>query len=407
MTAAPLEFRPFIGMGASYDSGLSGVAVDDNGQLGSQASFGERLEWGISGSHISKYTTVGLSYRGSVSRYQQHSTFDSVSLTQSLMLGVTRRISRHVTLSVNEAAGMFSRDFGLLGLPQTVPFDPSTAFIPTTDFFDNRTQYLTSQASLIVQKTARLSFSMGGGMNIVSRRSHSLYGTKGVGASGDVQYRLNRNTTIGAGYNYGYFKATGNFGGTDVHSAFGSLSRQFSRRLEFSGSGGAMHVESTFLRSVPVDPVIAALLGITGTSQIRHNVFWGARAEGRLSYVFPRGVAYASAARGVMPGNGLFLTSVADTYSAGYVYTGIRRWTFDTQISYARSTSIQNVEGGYNTLSGSMQVSRTLSRLGLHWFAGYSIRRYESPAFAAYNRTINQANIGLGYSPGDLPLRIW
>jgi hypothetical protein len=39
--------------------------------------------------------------------------------------------------------------------------------------------------------------------------------------------------------------------------------------------------------------------------------------------------------------------------------------------------------------------------------ANYSLRKYSSPGISAYNRTVNEARIGFGWTPGDIPLRIW
>jgi hypothetical protein len=405
MTAVQVKFRPFVEVGGTYDNGLADVALDESGQLATRSAFGGRVAWGLSGSKQWKHTLIGLDYRGSTSLYNYYKS--TVNLGQSFMLGVTHNLARHVTLTLNEAAGMHTRDFGLLGLPQTVPFDPASTYIPATDFFDNRTYYITSQANLTVQKTARLSFSFGGGLYMVRRRSPSLTGTTGTSANGDVQYRLNRATTIGGGYNFTHFDAVHSHGTTDAHAIVGTFSRRLNRRAEFSGSAGAMHLETKYLQILAIDPVIASILGITSTSQVRHTVRWTPQVEGRLSWVFPQGIAFLSVGRGLTPGNGLFLTSITNTTSAGYVYTGLRRWSFNVQSSYSDASSIQNFGGAYRTVSGQVMAARSLRRFGLHVFASFSARKYASGDFSNYNRQINQATIGLGYSPGDVPLRIW
>ncbi len=160
MATPQIDCRPFVDLSLVYDTGLSGVAVNAQGQLGNEATEGLELAGGISGTHSWKRTKIGLNYRGSIRRYLHNTSYDSSD--QSLMLGIVHQVSRHVSLSLNENLGLFSRSFGIPGLAQTVPFDPSTTDAPTTDFFDNRTEYLSTQATLIYQKTARLSFSVGG-----------------------------------------------------------------------------------------------------------------------------------------------------------------------------------------------------------------------------------------------------
>jgi hypothetical protein len=168
-----------------------------------------------------------------------------------------------------------------------------------------------------------------------------------------------------------------------------------------------MRIETKFLQTVPVDPVIAQLLGITDSTQIRHRIILTSRLEGRLSWLFQNGVAFLSAGRGIAPGNGLFLTSLENRYNGGYVYTGLRRWAFHAQVAYRQATSIQNQVGAYTTMSGQTAVSRTLSRWGLNVIGTFAVREYSSANFGGYNRTIQQATIGLGFSPGEVPLRIW
>ena len=67
------------------------------------------------------------------------------------------------------------------------------------------------------------------------RSSAALYGTTGAAASGDVQYRWSRHTTIGAFYSYTHVTAFHVVGTSDAHAIGGSYSRQLSRRAEFSG----------------------------------------------------------------------------------------------------------------------------------------------------------------------------
>ena len=37
----------------------------------------------------------------------------------------------------------------------------------------------------------------------------------------------------------------------------------------------------------------------------------------------------------------------------------------------------------------------------------FSARRYDSPSFPNFQRTIYTARVGIGFSPGDVPLRVW
>jgi hypothetical protein len=405
MSAPEIKFRPFVEITAGYQTGLAGVAVSDaQGTLPNADSYDLTLTWGVSGSHNWKHTKLGLDYRGSLAHYLQQSSYDSIS--QAFLLGLSQQLTRHVSLSLRENAGMFTRAFGLGSLSQTVSFDPSQSYVPTTDFFDNRTYYLNTQADLKIQKTARLSFDFGGDSFLIRYRAAGLIGTNGLGARGDAQYRIGRRTTLGAGYHFEHFAYNGQFGGADIHSVSGIFSRALAAKLEFSASVGAARIEQTFIQSVAVDPIIAALLGVSTTTEIAHFVSWIPVGSVRLAQVFHQGVAYVSAGRAIVPGNGLFTTSYSYNVSGGYTYTGVRRWSLSSLAAYDKSRSVGNFLGSYNTVFGGLAASRQLAR-SVHLVFGYNVRQYKSADFNNYNRVVQEAHVGLGFTPGDVPLRIW
>jgi hypothetical protein len=287
-----------------------------------------------------------------------------------------------------------------------VPFDPSTTEAPTTDFFDNRTLYLSTQANLIFRKTARLSFSMGGGGFLIHRSSSALYGATGASAHGDVQYRLTRRSTIGVNYTFTHYDYIGVLSTSDMHGVSGVYSVRLGRSMEFSGSAGIFRVETRFIQNVPVDPVIAALIGTPEGTVVLDRVDNLVSGRGRLSRTFPKGVAYISGGRAVTPGNGLFLTSVTDTVTAGYNYTGIRRWSLGVNAGYNRADSIGNVLGSYGGSNATVTASRQIVR-NVHGIVSVSARKYSSVDFSLYNRFLYDVRVGVGYSPGNIPLRIW
>lgn len=405
MSAPEIKFRPFVEVTGTYDTGLAGVAVTNaQGELPNLGSYGVTLSWGVSGAHNWRHTSLGLDYSGSLAHLAEHSGYDSIS--QSFLLSIKHQLSRHMRLSLSENAGVYTRAFGLGGLAQTVSFDPSQSYIPTTDFFDNRTFYFSTTANLSIQKTARLSFNLGGDSFATHYRAAGLVGTTGYVAHGDVQYRTGRRSTIGAGYNYARFAYKGAYGSTEVHSVTASYSRALSARVEFSAAIGASRVEPKFIQSVPVDPIIAILLGVSSTTEIAHFVIWTPTGTARISRSFRQGVLYLTAGRMVLPGNGLFTTSYTDQVSAGYTYTGLRRWSMGAEVAYSHSKSVGNFAGRYSSVSGGFTASRQLVRF-VHLVLGYNARTYDSPNFANYNRVIQQARIGIGFAPGDVPLRIW
>ena len=307
MEAPQISFRPYFDVNAIYDTGLAGVIVTDaQGDLANSASAGVEVAGGISGSHNWKHTKLGLDYHGSLYHYFKQTYYDNTN--HSLLLSLTHQFSRHTTLTLGETAGTFSRDFGLLGLSQTVAFDPAQQYVPTTDYFDNRTIYFVSQADFVFQKSARLSFDLGGNFFLVRRRSTALAAVTGATARADMEYRITRRSTIGLNYRFDDFSYAHIFSGTGAHTAAFSFSTRLSRWVEFSAYGGASRMESKFVQTVTVDPAITALLGITSGVQLFYNINYVPTFSGRLARSFEHGVAYIEAKRAITPGNGLFLT---------------------------------------------------------------------------------------------------
>ena len=406
MAADQIDFRPYLSITGVYDTGLAGVSINPQGQIGNFASAGIEFAGGVSGVHSWKHTKVGLDYHGDIRHYFKTTYYDSTD--QTLLLGITHQFTRHVTLVLNEGAGIFALDYGVLGLPAAVPFDPSALDIPLTDFFDNRTIYLSTQATLIYQKTARLSFSFGGLGYLNRRRSTALYGVTGASAMADVEYRLTRNTTIGAMYDYNHYSFTRILSDADMHGAAGTFAHRFTRTLELTLYGGFFRLQTQGVQDVTIDPVIAALLGISTTQlSVAYSVHYVPNASGRLSETFRKGVAYVAGGRTVTPGNGLFLTSEMSNVTAGYTYTGIRRWSFNAVGARNWGESIGSlISGRYRDTVGSISMSRDLTR-AVHIVAGAQIHQFGSANITQYNRRIYDVRIGLQFAPGDVPLRIF
>jgi hypothetical protein len=404
MNVPQIDFIPFLSLVGVYDTGLATVSVNSQGQLANAASEGAEADFGISGVHSWKHTKVSLNYGGAVREYSAATYYSGVD--QSLMLGITQQFTRHVTLKVNESAGMFSQAYGVQGLSPTVQFDPGTTYTPTTDFFDNRTIYVYTQALLTYQRTARLSFAFGGDWDLTRRRSSALYGVMGEDAVGDMQYRLSRRSTAGLNYMFTHFSYNGVFSGTDFHRFSATYGIQLSRTWEFSAYGGVTRVDSKFPQLITLNPVIAALLGITQGYIVSYGLNYVPSYSGRLSKTFSRGVAYVSGGHLMTPGNGLFLTSRQYSATAGYSYAGLRRWGFNFSAGWDRAQSVGNILGEYGDYWAGLQTSRQISHV-VHMVGGVTARKYQSNSFGAYNRLIWDARVGLSFSPRDIPLRIW
>jgi hypothetical protein len=404
MSTSQIDFRPYVSVTGIYDTGLNGVSVDANGTPVNDASFGVTLGFGVSGAHSWKRTRVGLNYSGGYTHYTK-SFYDGIS-SQSLQLSFSRQLSRHAMLSINNSAALYGSNQATPTLPQTIAFDPSTTYIPTNDFFNNRTVSLSSQGSVTIQTSTRVSISFGGDGFLTRRRSAALFGSTGYGAHADIQYRVSRRSTVGATYSYMRYVFTGIAGGTDTHTVAATYSATLSRSMQFSGYGGVSRYENLFVQIVPIDPAIAAVIGISSAQRVSYQASFTPNLGARLSKVVPRGTVFLSASHGINPGNGLFLTSTATDAGAGYSYTGLRRWSITAGANYDKSNSEGNVLGAYGSYSASLSASRQVARM-THGVVGFNARKYESGDFKNYNKWAYSVNLGLTFAPGDIPIRFW
>ena len=415
MGGPTVDFALSVALTGNYTNGLVGLPTSSGqSSLKRQGSFGAGGTVGLSGSHSWKHTKIGLSYSGNFSDYFNAGSF--IGLSQGLSLGLNHQFSKHLTFNLRESAGWFTYfPPATVSLNSSVPFDSSQSLIPTTDFYDNRTIYSSTQADFTYQASSRLSFSFGGGYFTNLRQSSALYSASGESASGDVQYRLSRRVTVGGTYSYSRYGYSGSEGGADIHSFGLSLSTRMSRWTEFSLVAGASSVNSSFEQVVPINPAILAILcppnlvtscPLTGGVVLNHNSLWSPNVSARFSRSFQHGVFYISGGEYITPGNGLFLTSRAQSATTGYGYSGLRRWSMNIGATYTRALSLGNIDGGYGQVSGGFGISRQLIA-GLSMMASFSATQYQSGSFSAYNHLIYGASFGLGYSTKNIPVRFF
>jgi hypothetical protein len=157
---------------------------------------------------------------------------------------------------------------------------------------------------------------------------------------------------------------------------------------------------------VPIDPAIAAVIGISSAQRVTYHKNVIPNLSARLSKVVPRGAIFLSASHGLNPGNGLFLTSTSTDVGGGYNYSGIRRWALSAGANYNNSTSQGNVLGQYGSYSATVSASRQVAPY-THGVLSFIARKYDSGNFKNYNKWSYSVNLGLSFTPGDIPVRLW
>lgn len=398
---SPITFRPYVNLNAIYNSGLLGRQTRPDGTFDDSSLFGGEAAIGLYGYHAWKRTVVGLNYRGDYRRYNRATSLDRSN--HFLSLGVTHRLSPHVEITLRQGAGSFSYNHGSFGTFGF--FDPSFAQVPHDELLDSRTSYITSMADVSYIKSARLSFNFGGSGFTVRRQASALYGVTGATARTDVAYRLTRRTTVGVDYLFTHFGFDKAFGGSDMHSVAVDYSYQINRWWELALRGGAIRLETSYLGTVQIDPVVAAIIGrSTG-----YRAFYRKQLEPTFSVQLSRRFRGASAHAvynyGTTPGNGLYLTSKQNSLAGGYSYTGMRRWSFGASVYYRDLSGVGQEIRDYRSTGGSANVTRMLGSRNLYLTARCDVRR--TIAGEDFRRNFRSVSIGFAYSPGDVPLRLW
>lgn len=396
-----IRIRPFINLSGSYQSGLVAGNLTDTGQLATADAVGGEIAFGVYGYQSWKRTTLGVNYRGDYRKFNRARAYDGSN--QLLAFGVTHQPSRHVSVSFRQGAGTYTRMSGYMG---TFGFyDPTFAHIPSDELLDSRIYYTTTMGDVTYIRSARLSFNFGGTGFVIRRQASSLYNVNGFSARGDAAYRLSRRSTLAFDYFFTHFNFDRLFGNADMHSIGVNYSVAPSRWWEVAVRAGMLRIETLALGTVEVDPVVAAIIGRSRAFRAFHQLENTPSYSLQVIRRFRRSSAIASVQRGANPGNGVYLTSRQNSVSGTYSYTGMRHWSFSAAARYSDMKSLGLDIGTYKTASAGLGLTRTLTRQNLYLTARWDL--YRRLIEGAYRRVYHSAWLGIAWSPGDVPFRLW
>lgn len=396
-----IRLRPFVRLTGFYDSGLTPFSLDPQGQVPEVNHYGAAVEFGVLGYRQWRRTVLGADYRGNYRHYPAQTYFNGTD--HHLALGVAHQVSRRVVMSLRQQAGVFSRSFGI---PDAQGFlDPYFSPTPRNELFDAQVYYLSSLGDVTFQMGRHWSSNLGGSGFVVRRRHASLIGVQGWIARGDVARRVGRNHAIGFDYDYVHFGFTRLFGTADGHGVGFNWAARLGRRWDFGVRAGAVRLEIKGLRRVTLDPVVAAILGQTTGIEAFHSLNYLGRGDARLSRVFRRSRLGFYYSRGIHPGNGIFLTSAAESAGVDFSYTGFRKWNLGASAGYSRLASLSEQLGSYVSYHAGGGVGYQMFR-HTHFTARADARNFEIHG-SSFRRTTYHVSIGLAFSPGEVPLSLW
>ncbi|MGB9604274.1 MAG: hypothetical protein ACP5U2_02825 [Bryobacteraceae bacterium] len=396
-----LSLRPYASIAGVYDTGLTGLLTDETGRLPKEDGYGVMASFGALGYHNWRRTALGLSYDGQARHYTRRSYYDG--LDQSLALSLSHQISRRLRLELEEDAA--SRRGGFLGLAGHSFYNQQFEDLSQDILFDNRVHILSSTARLVYQKSPRLSFGMAGAGFLAEPHSRALVRARGVTTTGDVAWRVSRFQTTGVAYSFAHYWFPGAFGEAFIHGVMYQWADQLSRSWTLALGGGGYRVETTRLRQVQIDPVIAAIIGQRTGIEVFHRILYIPGGEASLVYRFRRGHFSADYRRSVSPGNNLYLTSARESAGLSAGYTGTRRLHLSASAGYSRLSSLAQTIGRYRSYQAGAGMTYRLSG-PLSLFARIDGRKYNLRG-TGFGRIYYRTTLGLTFSPGDIPLSLW
>jgi hypothetical protein len=397
-----MGFRYYGGVNLSYDTGLTGFALDANGNVLNAGSQGVEGVYGVYGVKRSRRTLVSLNYAGGYRHYTNVRGFNG--LDQNLTLSVSKQLNARTAFGLGVNAGTTNRAFGFGGVSGYV--DPNfVGFgLPSAEIFDNRIYYGGASANYIWQRTARSSISLTGAGFLTRRSGKVLFGVNGANTSADYAYRISRNQTINIGYTYVFFNFTRGFGDTHAHGAFLGYGARIARKYNVAVRGGGLRMQNLFLQRVAVDPVIAAIVGITETQQVRYRVSYMPTANVSLSGPVTRRSTFdISAGLFAMPGNGVITTSRNWNVGGTYSYTGLKRMGLGASVFYNEMSSLIGTNQKFSSVNTSIGAT---PRMAGDWHLNLAAgtRHFLDGPTNNFRRNSYFVNLGVFWSPGELPL---
>jgi hypothetical protein len=397
-----LDFQFWGDITGIVDNGLTAPTLNSSGEVVGQGNeYGLQVGAGASGSKSWESDQIRVDYRGDWRQYTPNNGYNGTD--QFLDLQWTHRLSRHVQLIVHEVGGIETLSFGTLTYYPLANSD--LLGVPLNDLFDNTAYFSQTTAELIWQKTARLSFSFGGDDFLVRRKSPILVNTDGYRGRADMAYRWTMRQTVSVSYAYEHFDYPRSYGFSDINEVEAGWSYGLGRRTDFGIDGGAARVVTLGLIQVPLDPVIAAILGESYTvTTARRDVIIPV-GEARFSRRFASSALGISGGMTIQPGDGIYLTSRAISGAATYSYVGGKRLTFAMTGGYSRMTTAgEQTIAPYGGFYGGAGATWRLFA-DAHMEARYDYRQYNIRNVAS--KAENRVSLGLAISTGERPLAIW
>jgi len=404
-------FVPFVNLFGNYSTDLTPLTTESVQSNGLNRR-GAGITAGAQAYKNWQRMNVGFNYAGA---YRYVDGVRNLNTTSHIAnLGFNRQLTRKMSFSLGQfggtAIGGYGLGAGFAGLGGLGRFggmfsgmignqafgDPSFNGIVDAELFDNRVNFYGSSGQLSYTPSMRWQIGFGGGGNFVRRKGAG--GMNSAVASAQAGYRISRSGSVFASYSHMMIMYPNMFGDAQGDSVNGGISWQFGPRTHVGFSAGVFRGTSTFIGRVPLDPIIAALLGQTSVSEIRNSRRLGGGFNAFVGRSFRRATLSGYFSRGMTPGNGVVLFGIRDTAGVALGLNRIGPISVGFSGGYSRISSMVQPGLVMSSASGTMRTGYRLARgLAVSFGTGYRVANLTGP----FQRNQFFVNIGIGWSPGE------
>jgi len=378
MSSEQINWKLSFGLTYAWDRGqLSGI-IGPGGNYETSDNQSRAVNWGLNGRHVWKHDQLGVNYTGNYSNY----TLDALSgANNSLNLDYQHAFSSHFTFQLVESLQALSQNYSVENpalASGTSVASLSSSTSPNMQLTGNTVRQTNTTLSTTYHQTNRLSYDLSASYFVIGRTGIGYVGTLGKQASADVNYRLTSRMTVGAFYSYTNYQFSHNISTSDSHTTGGIFSYALSKRTQLRTRIGGTRIETLGYQTVILPPALAQILGEASSIVNAYNLRWTTDASAELVRDFGRSRTASIAYRhGQSPGNGILLTSVQQTVSAGYSTRLMRRLPVSVGYDYSTlQTLSQNNLGVYSNQTWYFSTTRQISR-SVSSTVRFDYRRYD------------------------------
>ena len=405
MIPRQLNWQINLGLNYGWSQGEAPIAVNGVTSYTSTSTESLSYRWSLSGRHIWHHDQLGVSYAGNYSGYGGNGLS---GINNNLNLDYGHVVSRRISFQIVESLQDLSQNYALEN-PTLQPGNSianiNLATSPSVQLLNSTTRQSSTSASMTFHQTSRLSYNMSGSYFVVGRTEGiGLYGRQ---AGGDVNYRWTRRVTIGAYYSFTSYQYPHNISNSDSHGFGAIFSYAIDKSTQLQTRIGVSRIESLAYSTVPLPPVLAALLGQSSTIINAYSLQRTSDISVQLVRDFRRTrTASLAYAHGQSPGNGVLLTSIQQTISAGYSSSFLRRrLPLSSGVVYTSlQSSSQGSLGYYRSESAFVGTSRKL-KYGVDATLNFNYSRFHVSGIQLFQHTMS-ISLGLSWSPPRNILRL-